>query len=106
MDKKDNSVQTAQAYQQMMIKLMNTAEQMYDEGQFKQAIQYYDQVLTQRDNLSKADLTYMLYMRGSTQKELGNLEQARQDFLEAQRLGFEHPLGVDLIAEALASIGI
>ncbi|WP_157558385.1 hypothetical protein [Microscilla marina] len=81
------------------ISLMDTAEQVFDQAKYELSIQYYTQAIAQIN--APANLAYALYMRGCAYKEIGNKDKARQDWESAQKLGFQHPWGINLIAQAL-----
>lgn len=101
-NKSDNKNQLPEASKKLITELMNTAENLYDKGDFTEAIRYYTQLMAYSDTLLPANLYYVLYMRGCAYKETGDITKAHKDWLEAQYLGFEHPLGVNLISIALA----
>mgnify|MGYP002467667684 CR=1 FL=1 len=79
--------------------LMNLAENLFDRENFKQCIVNYTQVIQYNPTLH--DLTYALYMRGCAYEEIGEIEKACNDWEKAKSLGFEHPMGVDIIDMSL-----
>lgn len=81
------------------ISIMDTAERVFDQAKYTLAIQYYTQAIAHIN--APANLAYALYMRGCAYKETGNKARARQDWEKAQSLGFQHPWGINLIAQAL-----
>lgn len=70
----------------MTEELISKAENLFESGKFKEAINLYTQVIDQRKYLSLARLTYVFYMRGKAYKEIGNLDKARQDWRTTQQL--------------------
>lgn len=79
----------------LAIELLNTAEHYYEQGKYALATGYYTQVIELE--LTKAKLTYALYMRGMTLYKSGKQAEAIADWRRVQALGFQHSSGIDLM---------
>lgn len=97
----DRSNKPAQKVDGVIItELMNLAENLFDRGAFEECIRHYSTVIQSVPAL--AHMTYALYMRGCAYEEIGEVDNACDDWQQAKSLGFDHPLGVDIIDLALA----
>lgn len=71
---------------QNAIRLMDTAEKVFDEAKYDLSIQYYTQAIAHVN--APANLAYALYMRGCAYQKTGYSTQAHKDWKKAQNLGF------------------
>ena len=94
------SKKTALSRSHQAIILMQQAKRFFESRQYKQALNYYTQVIDLGTTLN--NLAYTLYMRGCAYEAVGNVEEACLDWNEAQELNHLHSLGVDCIQQALA----
>ena len=99
MKNNENKLHLIRRPENLVVELLNTAEHYYEEERFELAVNYYSQVL--EFNASLHDQTYALFMRGMAFRECGEETKALTDWQKAHDLGFEHPLGIDLMEWAL-----
>lgn len=64
------SIQIRHTSYQTIVDLVNTADDLFDKGKFKQAIQYYAQVINHTEGKPIANLTYALYMKDCANREI------------------------------------
>jgi len=96
----DKSQKPAQKNVTVLIdELMNLAENLFDRAEYRKCITHYTKVI--HNNPGLPNLTYALYMRGCAYEEIGEIESACDDWQKAKSLGFEHPMGIDIIDMSL-----